>query len=102
MPRLERDADLAVVLHAADTGTMPGARIEDDERALSRGGFHAWRRLNADERVIDRARELAAVKHQLNPKVQHVWSFTCVMLNVIVAALPEYIEEQNPALPSID
>ena len=32
----ERDPDLAVVLHAADPGAMPGARVENDERPLVR------------------------------------------------------------------
>ena len=32
MPGLERDADFAVGLEAADAGTMSGARVDDDER----------------------------------------------------------------------
>ena len=32
MPRLERHADLAVGLEAADARAMPGARVDDDER----------------------------------------------------------------------
>ena len=35
MAGCERDADFAVVLHAADAGTMAGARVEDDERTLA-------------------------------------------------------------------
>ena len=32
----ERDPDLAVMLHAADTGAMPGARVKNNERPLTR------------------------------------------------------------------
>jgi hypothetical protein len=35
MPRLQRDADLAVGLEAADAGAVPGAGIDDHERAAS-------------------------------------------------------------------
>ena len=36
MSGLERDADFAVGLEAADAGTVPGARIDDDERPARR------------------------------------------------------------------
>ena len=44
MPGLERDADLAVGLEAADAGAVPGARIDHHERA----------------RASDRSRHLSA------------------------------------------
>ncbi len=36
MARRQRDADLAVVLHAADAGPVAGARVDDDEGRLGR------------------------------------------------------------------
>ena len=54
MARGERDPDLAVVLHAADPGAMPGARIEDDERPLARVDRGALGRDNAHQPVIHR------------------------------------------------
>ncbi len=41
MPRLHRDADLAVGLEAADAGSMPGPWVDDDERPARRVDFHA-------------------------------------------------------------
>ena len=38
------DADLAVLLHAADAGAMAGARVDDDERRLRRVDRSAGRR----------------------------------------------------------
>ena len=37
MPGFEGDADFAVGLEAADAGTMPGARVDDHERAVALG-----------------------------------------------------------------
>src|SRR5215471_17414047 len=40
----ERDADLAIMLHAANAGPMPGARVEHDEWAFGRVDRSArWR-----------------------------------------------------------
>src|SRR5262249_59834301 len=44
MPGLERHADFAVGLEAADAGTMPGAGVDDDERSSCRVEFDARRR----------------------------------------------------------
>jgi len=44
MAGLDSDADLAVMLHAADSGTVPGAWIEDDERPFPWIGLGSrWR-----------------------------------------------------------
>ena len=44
MAGLERDADLAVGLEAADPGPVPGARIDDDEGPARRIDLDALRR----------------------------------------------------------
>src|SRR5271165_1130464 len=50
----ERDADFTVVLHPADAGTMPRARVEDDERTLGLVDDSARRRNDPHQPVIDR------------------------------------------------
>ena len=63
---LERDADLAVHLEAADAGAVAGARVDDDERPLLRVGQRAGRRrLDPRQRVVRGALELAAVDDDL-------------------------------------
>jgi hypothetical protein len=44
MAGLQGHADFAVVLHAADARTVPGARIDDNERPLRRVDRGARRR----------------------------------------------------------
>ena len=58
MARRQRRADLAVILHAADARAVARARIDDDDRRLSRVDLHALGRNDPDQAVIDRARQL--------------------------------------------
>ena len=67
MAGLERDADLAVGLEAADAGAVAGARIDDDERpprhdrsSMPGGGTIAH------QAIIDRPLERAAVDDKLD------------------------------------
>src|SRR6202007_1956836 len=59
---LERHADLAVVLHAADPGTMPGSRVENDEGAFVPIDRRALWGDDANQPVIHRPRQSAAVE----------------------------------------
>ena len=98
----KRDADLAVVLHASDPRAVAGARVENDKRSLvpfDRGPFG---RDDAHQRVVDGARQRAPVEHQLDVEAEHVRRLARIMLEIIVAALTQYIEQQNRALPRID
>src|SRR5262249_33368363 len=63
MSRFECHADLAVGLEAADAGTVPGTRIDDDERPARRIDFDTRRRNDSHEAIIDRAIERSAVEH---------------------------------------
>ncbi len=72
MAGLERDADLAVGLEAADARAMAGARIDDDERPAGRIDFDAFRRNDPDERVVDRPLERAAVDDEFHRVFEHV------------------------------
>ena len=58
-------ADLAVHLGAADPGTVAGARIEDDERALARIRPRAGRRDDSYQEVVDGPPERPTVEHHL-------------------------------------
>ena len=102
MPGLERDADLAVGLEAADPGAVPGARIDDDERPAFRIDLDARRRNDADERIVDRPRERAAVDDELDLVVEHVRRGLGEVLAVLIAALAHDIPEQDTALRGVD
>src|SRR5262249_41310965 len=58
---LECDADFAVGLEAADAGTVPRARVDDDEGPARRIEFDAGRRDDAHESIVHRALERPAV-----------------------------------------
>ena len=102
MAGLERHADLAVGLEAADAGAMPGARIDDDERPARRIDFDALRRNDPHQRVVDRPLERAAVDDELDLVVEHMRSGLGQMLAVLVAALAHDVPEQDAALRRVD
>ena len=102
MPGLERDADLAVGLEAADARAVPGARIDDDEGPARRVDLDALRRNDPHERIVDRPLERAAVDDELDLVVEHMRRGLGQMLAILVAALPHDIPEQDAALRGID
>ena len=66
--RRQRDADLAVLLHPADAGSVAGARIDDDDGCLGRIDLHASGWDDPDQDIIDRPFQGAAVVHHLRLK----------------------------------
>ena len=80
---------------------VAGARIDHQERALDRIDRHAFRRLDAQQAVVDRARQLAAVQHQLVLHAEHVGGPLGHVVMVLVAALAHHVGEQDAALPGI-
>jgi hypothetical protein len=96
------DADLAVVLHAADARPVPGPRVEHDKRALAPIDRYARWRHNADQCIVDRPRQGASVEHEFGFEGQNVRCLTRTVLDVIVTALAQDIEQQDPPLPPID
>ena len=70
MAGLERDADLAVGLEAADARAVPGARIDHDERTAGRIDGHALRRDDAHEAVIDRPRRACGRRPRARPRIR--------------------------------
>ncbi len=98
----QHHANLAVLLHAADAGTMAGARIEHNEGPLARFRLDAVGRLDAQQDVIDGARHFAAVHHHLEIEVQHMRRDLRGARIALVAALAQHIEEQHRALAGVN
>lgn len=91
----KRDADLAVVLHAADPGTMAGARVENNKRPFVPFDRGPVGRDDARECVVDRAWQRAPIEHEFDAEAEHVRRLARVMLKIVVAALAQYVEQQN-------
>ena len=89
----ERHPDLAVVLHTADPGTVPGARVENDERPLVRVDRGAFGRDDPHQPVIHRARQRAAIEQEFGVKAQDMRRFPGIVLDAIVATLAQYIQQ---------
>src|SRR6266850_165416 len=103
MRGLERDADLAVHLEAADAGAVAGARIDDDEGPLRRiGGRRPGRRLDARERIVGGALQVTAVHDDLVVEGEHRRLAGLLVLDVLVAALAQDVPGEDRALPRVD
>jgi len=89
----ERHSDFAVVLHAANSRAMTGARVEHDKRPFARVDRSAFGRDNPYQRVIHRAGQQAPIEDQLDVKVQHVRRLAGIVLDAIIAALTQYVQE---------
>src|SRR5262249_39744941 len=103
MPVLQRDADLAVHLEAADAGPVARAWIDHYERPLF--GIRrrmAGRRLDAHQRVIGRALEAAAGDHHLALEREHRRLARALVLEITVAALAQHVPEEDGALAGVD
>ena len=97
----ERDADFAVGLEPADAWTVPGARIDHDERPAGLECLGSFRRDDAHECIVDRAIEPAAVEHQLDLVVQDVRRRLGNVLMIRVAAFAHHVPKQNGALGGV-
>ena len=101
VPGTQRDADLRVVLEAADAGAVPGARVDDQVRTALRVHRHALGRNDAHQRVVDRARQLAAVDDRLVLEVEHRRQSRPRVLDEVVAALAQRVPEQHGPLRGV-
>ena len=97
----QRHADFALGLHAADSRTVPGARVDDDDRRLQRIDRHVRRRDDAHQEVIDRPLQRPAVEHELGGEAQDMRRLLGRLLALNVAALVEHLEKQHATLPSV-
>jgi hypothetical protein len=102
MAGAQRDSDLAVLLHAADAGTVAGAGIDDDEGPLFRIDGHARLGQNAQQGIIGRAFEGAGIEHDFVGEIENRRFALGAMFEIDVAALAHRIPEQDRALHRVD
>jgi hypothetical protein len=101
VPGAQQNADLRVVLEAADAGAVAAARVDDDVGALLGVDRHALGRDDAHERVVDRPLERATVDHHLVLEAQHRRLTLLHVLEVVVAALAQRVPEDHRALRAV-
>jgi hypothetical protein len=100
---LERNADLAIHLEAADSRAVPGTRVDHHERAHSRvGGRVTLGRPDAHQRVVRGLLQAAPVDDDLVVEHQHRRAAGSLVFQILVAALAQYVEGQDGALPGVD
>ena len=95
-------ADLAVVLHPADARAVPRPRVEDHERALGVVDGGSRRRDDAHQAVVHRPFELVAAEDQLVLEGEDVRGGAGAVLQGVVAALAQHVQQQDPALPRVE
>jgi len=94
-------ADLADGLEAADTGSLAGARIDDDDRPLARVELDAGRGKDTDQRVVDRSGQRGAVQHKLEIVNQDRLDAMRAHLRVLIAAPAQNVHEQDRPLREV-
>ena len=101
VPAVQRDADLALALEAADAGAVPGARIDDDVGAGVRAQRHARGRADRHQRIVDRPLEGRAVDDDVVVVGEHRRAALLLVVHELVAALAQDVGEQQPALGGV-
>lgn len=101
MAGAQRDADFRIRLEAADAWAVPRPRVDDHVGALVGVGREAWRRGDAHERVVRRAREAARIGHDLPVEGNERRLARRLVRQPVVAALPERVPEQQRALGEV-
>jgi hypothetical protein len=91
VPVLERDADLAVRLEAADSRSVAGARVDDHIGALPVEHLDAGRRRDLQEHVVAGAGEIGAVHHRFIVVDEHRRGAGGLMGDEDVAALAQRV-----------
>src|SRR5208337_4149515 len=98
---LERIADLADRLEAADTRSLAGARVDNDHRPLALVDLDAGRGNDADQRVVDRSWQSVTAQHELKIIDQHRIDAMRSHLFVLIAAPAQNVEEQDRPLREV-
>ena len=101
MARLHRDADLAVRLEPANSRTMPGARVDDDERPPLVIDFDVLGRNDAHQHIVHRLIQLAAVSDQFGGILQDMRRSLRDVFPILIAALAQDVQEQDAALARV-
>ena len=98
----QRHADLRIVLETADAGAVAAARVDDHVGTAVGVDRHAFRRNDAQQRVVDRTLERASVHDRLVVEVKHRRQSLPLVLEEVVAALAQRVPEQDGALREVD
>ncbi len=101
-PARQRDADLGLLLEAADAGPVSGARIDDDERTLVVVDDDALRRDDPHQCVVRRALVGARVGDHFVVVLEHRRLAGRLVLQPLVAALAQRVPVQHRALRGVD
>src|SRR5215470_4872531 len=102
MPSREGYTDFAVRLESTDARTMPGPRIDHNERPADWIHGDILRRDDPNKGVVDRSLERSSVEHEFRGEAENMGSLERHMLVVLVAALAHDVPEQDAALHGID
>jgi len=102
MPGLERDADLAVGLEAANTGAVTRARVHNDKRPACQIEFDAAGRYDPYQCVIHRPLEFTPVDHEFDIVIEHMWRNFLEVLAILIPTLAHYVPEEDASLCGID
>ena len=95
VPGLERLADLARLLEAANARPLAGPRVYDEDGALAVVDLGALRRHDAEQRIVDRIGQLVAAHHRLAVVDQDGTNAVRQHLLALVTALAQDVEKQN-------
>src|SRR5918994_1032414 len=95
-------SDLGLLMHAADAGAVAGARVDDHDRAFLRVRLVLWLGNYAQQHVIHRGLQIAAVDHDLVAESQQWGLSGSLELEIVVAPLPEHVEEHQGTLDRVD
>ena len=98
MAGAKRDADLAFRLHAADSGTVSRARVDDNDRWLHGIDRDIGGRNDAHERVIGRALECAAITQDFHREGQNMRRRLGRLRDIGVSPLVQGFHEEDAAL----
>ena len=101
MARLEGLADLAHRLEASDARPLAGTRVDHDHRPLGLVDHRALRRHDAHQRIVHRSRQAGSLQDDLVVVDQHGVDRPRRHLRLLIAGLPENVEEDERTLPEI-
>lgn len=98
MACVKRVADLALGLEAADARSLAGAGINYHDGALARVGRHARRGHDARERIVHGPWQRQATRQHFMIEAEHGRHRPRRDLDLLIAALPQQIDEEDAAL----
>ena len=102
VPSLERDANFAVGLEAANSRSMARARIDDNERTKRWiESNRSWRN-NPDKGVVDRSLQRPPIDDQLYFEVKDMGRGFGKVLVKLISALAHHVQEKHAALRGIN